>query len=355
MNTVTFKKPDGTTKNSYADWGLLLRPKQIAPPDPKIIKMEIEGRDGDIDLTEWAGEVRYNDRTFPLSFYMTCALHEIEDKATDIKNWLHGQRVRITFADDSAYYYEARVSVANAYANGGLGVLDMSVTAEPYKYKQDVTSKRVWLVNGAVRAFTVDRMTTRPRFIAEGGTAFNVCGKNILKYPYSDGTKTHNGVTYTVNSDGTITTSGTATADSLFYFHSSSAPMKLSSGAYTFSGCPAGGALDKYTIGGQNITSGAYFSSDTGNGCPINLTESLTDIRLYISIRSGVDATGLVFKPQLERGSTKTDYEPYRSIALALSAGTAEYTDILFKEGVNTLYGTGAGAYVTVEYQEGAL
>jgi len=355
MNTVTFKKADGTTKNSYADLGLLLRPKKIAQPEPKIIRMAIEGRNGDLDLTEWAGEVRYNDRAFPLSFYMTCALSEIETKATEIKNWLHGQRVQITFADDAAYYYDARVSVSDAHADGGLGVLDMSVVAAPYKYKQGITSARVWLVNGATRAFRCDRMTTRPKFIAEGSTTFNVCGKNILQYPYPETTRTHNGITYTANSDGTVTATGTATADSFFFFHTLENPLKLSAGTYTFSGCPVGGGFDGYSIRGQNITSGDYFSADIGEGRTIVLTEALTDIRLYITIGAGVTVDGLAFAPMLAKEGGKTDYEPYKAKSVSVSGGTFEFTDVLFREGLNTLYGTGAGQYVTVEYQEGAL
>lgn len=174
MNTVTFRTADGVTKNSYTDLGLLLRPKKIAPPAPKIIKMAIDGRDGDIDLTEWAGEVRYNDRTFTLSFYMTCALHEIETRATEIKNWLHGQRVQITLADDAAYYYAARVSVSDARADGGLGLLEMSVTAEPYKYKQAKTVVNAAIDGTKTLALTNDRMSAMPRVTVGTDTSLRI-------------------------------------------------------------------------------------------------------------------------------------------------------------------------------------
>ena len=41
-------------------------------------------------------------------------------------------------------------------------------------------------------------------------------GKNLLRLPYSEGTNTRNGITWTVNSDGTITANGTSTADEVF-------------------------------------------------------------------------------------------------------------------------------------------
>lgn len=355
MNTVTFTRADGTAKNSYTDWGLLLRPKEIAPPEPKIITMSIDGRDGDIDLTEWAGAVRYNDRAFSLSFYMTDAVTDINAKATAIKNWLHGQRVKITFSDDADYYYSARVSVTAAYNDGGVGVLAMSVIAAPYKYKQEKTSRRVWVVNGAAHVFSCDRMTARPRFTAEGETSFKVCGKNILQYPYPEATSTNNGITYTANADGTVTATGTATGVSVYFFQTRESPLKLSAGAYTFSGCPDGGGFDKYSIRGENMTSGTYLQADIGAGQTVVFPDDYTDIRLYITIGAGVTVDGLKFSPMIEQGESKTDYEQYKALPVSVSAGATEFASVLFREGANTIYGTGAGAFVTVEYQEGAL
>lgn len=46
-----------------------------------------------------------------------------------------------------------------------------------------------------------------------------VSSKNIIPYPYYDKSKTHNGITYTVNDDGSVTANGTATGGtSTFYF-----------------------------------------------------------------------------------------------------------------------------------------
>ena len=41
-------------------------------------------------------------------------------------------------------------------------------------------------------------------------------GTNILSYPYTDGTKTTNGITFTVNGEGDVTANGTASADAYF-------------------------------------------------------------------------------------------------------------------------------------------
>lgn len=127
--------------------------------------------------------------------------------------------------------------------------------------------------------------------------------KNLLPYPYSDTTKTINGVTFTDNGDGSITANGTATADTRFYCRSSSDKITISPGTYTMSGCPDGGSSTTYYIGG--FAYNAFSSGQT-----FSVTNTTSDW-FYIMIKSGATADNLVFKPQLEEGSTATEYEPY--------------------------------------------
>ena len=59
---------------------------------------------------------------------------------------------------------------------------------------------------------------------------------NLFPFPYADSTKTLNGITYTVNSDESVTITGTATADSQFYVVEASDPIELGPGYYTLQG-----------------------------------------------------------------------------------------------------------------------
>lgn len=68
-----------------------------------------------------------------------------------------------------------------------------------------------------------DTSTPYSPYVADGTVAQVVaCGKNLIPFPYYQGgagtVVTSNGVTMTVNSDGTITCAGTATGDVRFYF-----------------------------------------------------------------------------------------------------------------------------------------
>lgn len=125
--------------------------------------------------------------------------------------------------------------------------------------------------------------------------------RNLLPYPYFHSSMTNQaGIAYTVNSDGTITASGTATGRSEFVL--SANKTNWMNGNYTLSGCPAGGSKDTYSM----ITVNGF--SDVGSGITIPQSE-LT--RISIIIKQGTTVDNLVFKPQLELGNKKTDYVPY--------------------------------------------
>ena len=72
-----------------------------------------------------------------------------------------------------------------------------------------------------------------------------LANKNLIPYPYTDTTKTLNGITFTVNSDGSVTVNGTATAQAYFKLQQS---FSLKKGQYFFNGCPTGGAGTKYSL-----------------------------------------------------------------------------------------------------------
>ena len=77
------------------------------------------------------------------------------------------------------------------------------------------------------------------------------------------------------------------------------------SGNYVLSGCPLGGSKDTYFL--QTING----FSDTGSGVKVNNTAELK--RISIIIKHGTTVNNLVFKPQLELGTTPTAYTPYVS------------------------------------------
>lgn len=127
--------------------------------------------------------------------------------------------------------------------------------------------------------------------------------KNLLPFPYFHSSMLQAGITYTVNSDGTITANGTATGRSEFVLSANKSDW--ASGNYVLSGCPSGGSTDTYSL--QTING----FSDTGSGLQKNDTAEFA--RISIIIKKGTTVSNLVFKPQLELGTTPTAYTPYIS------------------------------------------
>lgn len=140
-------------------------------------------------------------------------------------------------------------------------------------------------------------------------TIYGNCGKNLLPYPFKDTTKTINGITFTDNGDGTVTANGTATDTAQFFPKESINGPLLAPGTYTFSGCPKGGDWKTYNIRLTGFTA----DRDFGNGSTFTLTKA-TRIGMSLTIVTGTTVENLVFEPQIELGSIKTDYEPYKEV-----------------------------------------
>ena len=128
-----------------------------------------------------------------------------------------------------------------------------------------------------------------------------VKSKNLLNYELFEPSYTKNGVTFTNNGDGTVTANGTATANTFYYFDCSNKLL----GTYTLSGCPSGGSTTTYLMG-----LGASDFPDVGSGVTRNFPNQQVP-NIFIKIFGGTTVENLVFKPQLELGTTATAYTPY--------------------------------------------
>lgn len=129
-----------------------------------------------------------------------------------------------------------------------------------------------------------------------------VATENLIPYPYTETTRTANGVTFTVNSDGSVTVNGTATSDADFMLLRG--PIQGYSESYFLSGCPTGGSDTTYYI-----SEGFTTSKDTGNGVVLNNLPS--DQAWRIVIKSGTTVNNLVFRPMLNAGTTAKPYSKW--------------------------------------------
>ena len=142
-------------------------------------------------------------------------------------------------------------------------------------------------------------------------TIYGNHGKNLIPYPFTNSTKTINGITLTDNGDGTITANGTATdgkAELVIAGKASSITIKANT-KYTLSGTPSGGASNKwymYLLGLDALV------TDMGNGGTFTGGDTDTTAGgLIVRVSQGATVENIVFKPMLEESETKTDFEPW--------------------------------------------
>lgn len=131
--------------------------------------------------------------------------------------------------------------------------------------------------------------------------------KNLL--PNTATSQVINGITWTVNSDGTVTASGTASSNSSFFLATTQGFIK--SNRYRLSGCPINGGSEKswrvqfYDFGTSEAVNdygeGAEFNYNGTNSCTVELR-----------IKSGETVSNLVFKPMITLASQpNSGYEHY--------------------------------------------
>ena len=198
-----------------------------------------------------------------------------------------------TYNDNkSTTLFEVGNGTSNSASNAFEVYSDGHVNAQGAYYQGGVNKSAIW---DNAQAGALDAIDS-----TVGWT-----GKNLLKNHATSGTS--NGVTYTINANGTVSLSGTATSDvyiTLFRttLHSEIIPQ----GTYRLTGCPEGGT-NAYMLYVDQSGSSAF---DFGGGA--NWTNNNADYAVAIKVFNGTNVTGKIFYPMI-RPATITDgtFEPY--------------------------------------------
>lgn len=118
------------------DWNLVLTSKTIDPPEPKVYEVNLDGRDGSLDLSEsLAGEIKYKDRTITATYSMTEGTYtERISLMRTITNYLHGRKRKIVEPDDPDHYFIGRLKVSAVNHNKTYSTFTVTATCEPWRY-----------------------------------------------------------------------------------------------------------------------------------------------------------------------------------------------------------------------------
>ena len=139
---------------------LILKEKEIGSPAVKENKIDIEGADSSLDLTDFFGEPKYADVKHRFEFSTIVPQKQFLSFFSSIKNALHGKKMRIILDDDPLFYYVGRVHVSSFTNEKNVGQVSIEADCEPYKYKLEKTvvshtidgTKAIILTNGRKRA-----------------------------------------------------------------------------------------------------------------------------------------------------------------------------------------------------------
>ena len=121
--------------NSWTDFSLIRSSKTISSPEPKYIKVEVEGADGELDLTEYFGDIKYKNRKLSFNFSTHVREAEFLNLFSSIQNALHGRNMKIVLEEDPDFYYLGRVTVNEWKSNKNIGEITIDCDVEPYKYR----------------------------------------------------------------------------------------------------------------------------------------------------------------------------------------------------------------------------
>lgn len=174
MNSVNFGD-----KNSYTDFGLILRPKERPFPTPKTNYVKIDGADGDLDLTtSLTGDVKYENISYSLEFYLKDERANWETTLLELSTYLHGKKMNLTFSDDPDYYYIGRYTLKPLTSDRNIGLLSIDCILESYRLKKTETIKSITGVG--TLTLTNTRKWVMPIITSNSSMQFTFEGKTFV-------------------------------------------------------------------------------------------------------------------------------------------------------------------------------
>ena len=139
-------------------------------------------------------------------------------------------------------------------------------------------------------------------------------GKNLIPFPYETKSMTVNGLTFTVNNDGTILVNGTATAQTEVTLANNVENLLVDGQTYYFKDIK--GADEGLSNGASYFTKLTYVK----NGVSTQIVDGSftydkatfeSNIHIRIRIANGFTLNNLLFEPMLNEGKTALPREPY--------------------------------------------
>ena len=144
-----------------------------------------------------------------------------------------------------------------------------------------------------------------------GAVGVTACGKN---YVHGFVTTTKDGVTFTVNADGSVSAIGECSKQTEIISR-----FTLPKGEYVLSGAPSGSSSGNLDIYLWNRSSNIVIAR-AYDGSSLTKFSLDTSTLIEICLKVNVGTVNTIFYPQIELGDTATDYEPYKGSTASLTS-----------------------------------
>lgn len=199
-------------------WGLiLLSDLSIEPAELKSNRIDIPGADGSIDLSYALtnGYPVFNDRQITFNLFKDATDSELNNIRAELAAFCHGRVKKFWLPIDSTHYYRGVFNIGNIQNYNG-NIINVSVVAEPYCYKNNITASTVTIPSSGsiTKTFTNEMRRTTPKFTTTSENIQMVF--NGVQYSLSAGETIfptlifdagENMITFNGTSDATITVS----------------------------------------------------------------------------------------------------------------------------------------------------
>lgn len=305
---------------------LVLAQIYVAAGVTSIIQANISDTRSNPDLCGWiTGTV--NEMDFSQFAAQFASYYEdfVDTNQADFESWFNQMKDQLS--TDAAGHLQAQINGINenidtvendidgindhlTTADSDIGNLQTDVAKKLYQYTHGSSQWDTTPTADSVKPVTSGGLKIQFDAVTnEFADVNNVLGaKNIL--PNRASTVTTNGITFTVNTNGTVKATGTATADAILALSSS---FYVGNGRkVTLTGCPSGGSTSNYYIQMTNANGTTGKGNDIGSGVTVTADADNLGCRIIVKKNQALGTTGITFNPMVRPANIRNaSYVPY--------------------------------------------
>lgn len=196
--------------HSYNDLRLILASKTIGTPSPKTEVIDIPGGDGVLDLTEYFGDVKYENRELSYEFSIMVPRSDFPSVFSAVQSALHGRKLPIIDDEDPGWFYRGRISVSEWKADRNIGKLTIDCDCEPYKYQISPTVITRSISGTSSINLPNSRKRVVPEVVVSSGSGLSITFGSGYLWNLASGSYLLPELEL-VEGDNTVTVSGTGT------------------------------------------------------------------------------------------------------------------------------------------------